>query len=151
MYMYSQTLHSAWEVTTPLQTSHGRPELSDVSDPMTFRDKYGITGRPVQFQWHIFSVHAAIQIMREIQTFSGCTRPCGCKGRIILMTMFNYIECWIKDIQQECLAKTHQRLTNTRNNPSYLLVFLWAWTGTSMVLHVSEQTQRSMGSYCHEN
>ena len=43
---------------------------------------------------HIFSGHAAIQIMREIVTF--------------FMSMFNDIEWWIKDNEHRCLAKAKE-------------------------------------------
>ena len=44
-------------------------KLSEVQDVTTFRDKYDITGRTVQFLWHVFSGRTANQIMRTIQTF----------------------------------------------------------------------------------
>ena len=49
----------------------GDEALSEVRDPTTFIEKDDITGRPVQFHWHIFSGHTAIHIMREIQRFLG--------------------------------------------------------------------------------
>ena len=59
---------------------------------MTFVDKYETTVRPVQFHWHVFSGHTAIQITRELQ------------GRIMFMSMFNDIEYWIKDNHRTCVA-----------------------------------------------
>ena len=78
-------------------------KLSEAWYPTTFMDKYGITGRPVQFHGHTFSGHPAIQIMSH--TFLGSTETCVFKGRIIFMSMFNDIEYWIKDNQYVCSNK----------------------------------------------
>ena len=46
-------------------------ELSEVWDPMTFKDKHHITGKPVQLHLAHFSGHTATDIMGEILTFLG--------------------------------------------------------------------------------
>ena len=86
-------------------------------DPTTFTGMYCITGRPVQFHWHTFSRHTASQIMRENQTFLGSTEPCGFKGRIKFMSMFNDIAYWVKGNSKH-LSQTQQRLPNARSNSS---------------------------------
>ena len=87
-----------------------RATASEVWDPMTVIDKYDITGRPVQFQWHMVAGHPAIQSMREIQTFFGSTNPCDVKSRNIFISMFNDIVYWI--------LHTQQKLPNMRCNSS---------------------------------
>ena len=79
-------------------------KISEVSDRMTFLDKYDIAGQPVRFHWHTFSGHTAHQIMREIQTLLGPTRPCDFKRRPLFMSMFNDIGWWKNDNEQTCLA-----------------------------------------------
>ena len=106
--------------------------------------------KSVQFHWHTFSGHTAMQIMREIQTFFGPTEPCDFKGRIIFMSMFNNIERWTKDDQQKCLAKAREVTEYAKQFPVRSLVLPWSLTRTIVVSHALEQTKRSVGSHRQE-
>ena len=62
-------------------------KISKVWDPMTFIDKFDITGRPVQFHWHICSGHTRLQVMHERNSnILGIHGPCGSESRIIFMS-----------------------------------------------------------------
>ena len=61
-------------------------------EPREFEDKYDLTGRQVQFHWHIFTGSTACQIMREVLTFVETKRSCDFNDRIIFMSMLNDIE-----------------------------------------------------------
>ena len=65
---HNATANEAWATKT-----------SEVQDPMTFIDKYDITGRLVQCHKHQISGQTAIQITREIQTFLWSTRSFSCR------------------------------------------------------------------------
>ena len=93
--------------------------------------QYDITGRPVQFHWHIFSGHTTIKIMREIQTFTRSPRPCDYDGRFIFMSMFNDIEYW-RTTKSAHVLQTQQRLLQYAKLLK-LGVFLWTWTRKNMV------------------
>ena len=95
---------------------------------------------PIQFHWHMLSGHtAALIIMRENQTFLGSTRPCDFKCRILFVSMFNDVECRIKDHQQTCLA-------NATEFTEYAKQFE---LGHSCFCG-PRQTERSMGSHCQK-
>ena len=66
-------------------------KFSEFWDSSTFMDKYDITGRPVQFHWHTFSSHTALQFKKEIQTFLVSTEPCDFKCRNMFMLVFHNI------------------------------------------------------------
>ena len=110
-------------------------KLSEVWDPMTFTDKFDITGRPVQFHWHILSALTAIQIMREILTLLGPTKPCDFKARIVFMLMFNDIQCRILYNQQKCRRNATEV---TEHAKQVELGHCGFWTRTSMVSPVPE-------------
>ena len=76
-----------------------------------------MTGRLVQFHWHEYCGHTALQIKNEIHKFLGSTKPHDVRGRIKFMSMFNDIECGQETMSKHVLQMP-QRLRNTRSNSS---------------------------------
>ena len=121
-------------------------KLSEVWSPMTFIDKYDITGRPVQFPWHIFPGHTAIQIMREVQTFLGTTIPFGLMRESYFMSTLN-----IGKTCEKCLANE----ADVTEYAKQIKLGHWCCCGPGhrkvWYRSCSNKTKRSMGSYCQEH
>ena len=73
-------------------------KLSEKWDSSTFMDKYDITDRLMQFQWHIFHATQRSKSEKNSKILGDFI------GQTILMSMFNDIIYWIKVNQQKCLA-----------------------------------------------
>ena len=73
-------------------------KTSEVWNPMTFTHKYDITGRPVQFYWHLLWLHSAPNHETKFK------RPRDFKGRNISMSMVRDIEWWTQNNLRTCLA-----------------------------------------------
>ena len=126
-------------------------KLSEVWDPTIFMDKYDIAGRPVQFHWHTFSGHAAVQIKRGIRTFLGSTEPWDFRSQFMFMSMFNDIEDQKPSNEQKLFRKRKICYRICKANPVRSLVFLWTWTRKSVVPYKLGQTSQRMGSHRQEN
>ena len=100
----------------PLQAWATR--LSEVWDPTTFMDKYDITGRPN-------STGTCFQATQRSESWDKFKHSWDPRNRVISRNRGDRIR---EAIQVRSLMS------------------LWTWTRTSMVLHVLEQTKRSMGS-----
>ena len=95
---------------------HGRQNFQNCGTSM-FIDKYDITGRPVQFHWHTFSDHTALQIKREIKTFLGSTEPWDFRGRTILICVLSDIELRNQALSKN-VSKTQKSSRNIQSNSS---------------------------------
>ena len=74
-------------------------------DSSQYRTLDTIDGKPMEFEWNIFSGFTTLQLVDEVQKFMNkMSEPEQFQGRIIFMSMFNDILWGSEDNERECNA-----------------------------------------------
>ena len=121
-------------------------KLYEVWDSSTLMDSFDITGRPLQFHWHIFSGHTANQIKREIPTFWRSTEPWAESYSRLCSTTSS-----ARDNEQRCLENAKE----VTEYAKHIQLGHWCFCGRGQgrVWHRYElgHTSQRMGSHRQEN
>ena len=77
-----------------------------ITTSQSYRNFDGIDGEPTKFEWNIFSGLDTLQLCDKVKSLLSRMgeAPETFTGRILFMSMFNYISCGTRDNEQECLA-----------------------------------------------
>ena len=86
--------------TSEVQRSLER-QVGWIITDQSYRDYDGISGEPTEFEWNIFPGFTTLQLYGKV---TDLLTPETLTGRILFMSMFNYISCDKKDNEEECLA-----------------------------------------------
>ena len=71
-YTFSRILYCAWTAFKPVNEARAT-KISDIYEPSELETENGLSGRPVQFHWHIFAGHTVFQARERNSHIVGIT------------------------------------------------------------------------------
>ena len=107
VYVFSDSVLCLEKIQrNPESNEAWRRKIEWITSSQSSLNFHGINGEPTEFEWNIFRGFDTLQLcgkVKDLLNRLGET-PETFTGRILFVSMFNYISCGTKDNEEECLA-----------------------------------------------
>ena len=107
VYVFSDSVLCLEKIQrNPESNEAWRRRIEWITSSQSSLNFHGINGEPTEFEWNIFPGFDTLQLcgkVKDLLNRLGET-PETFTGRILFVSMFNYISCGTKDNEEECLA-----------------------------------------------